>query len=103
MSNRLVKRNEFYEILNERVFKPNLGHELKLSEIHDLVHGISDTVFEIVHEGNHVRFGGLGTFRAHVTPAGPRWDPSKKKSFDGPERRKLAFKQSKGTKNLMGV
>jgi nucleoid DNA-binding protein len=97
---RLVTQDEFYERLNTRVFIPHLGKALDFNTIKNVVHGMGDVVTEIAHDGDSVRFGKLGTFRPHVTPPGKRWDPTTKEKFDGPERRKLAFKQSKSTKRL---
>lgn len=97
---RLVSQNEFYDRLNERVFIPYLGKELPFPVARDIVHGIGDLINEITLAGQEVRFGKIGTFRQHVTPPGPRWDPSKKEMFQASERRKLAFSQSKSTKRL---
>jgi nucleoid DNA-binding protein len=97
---RLVTQDEFYDLLNEKVFIPHLGQELPFTVIKDIVHGMGDVVMEIIHNGDAVRFGKIGTFKLHVTPPGPRWDPTKKENFAGPERKKLAFRQSKSTKRL---
>ena len=97
---RLITQDEFYKRLNERVFVPHLGHELSFAVIKDIIHGTGDVITEIIHNGDAVRFGKLGTFKLHVTPPGKRWDPTKKEKFEGPERRKLAFKQSKSTRRL---
>ena len=97
---RLVTQSQFYELLNEKVFVPHLGHELPFTVMKDIVHGMGDVIMEIIHDGNAVRFGKIGTFRLHITPPGLRWDPTKKDKFQGPERKKLAFRQSKSTKRL---
>lgn len=98
----LVKQQEFYQRLNERVFVPHLGRDLSFNEARDLVHGMADVVFEIGYAGNSVRFGRLGMFYCHTTPAGMRWDPARQRKFEGSERRKLAFRQSKSSRELFG-
>lgn len=98
---KLLKQEEFYKLLNERVFFPLLGRNLTFNEARDVINGVGDVVFDIAHGGNKVRFGHLGTFKCHVSPAGVRWNPQTQSKFDGDELRKLVFKQSPGTKNLL--
>jgi nucleoid DNA-binding protein len=95
-----VTQEEFYRRLNEAVFKPNFGRELSFNESRDVVHGVADVICQMALEGESVRLGRLGMFKVHVTPPGPRWNPTKKERFDGPERRKIVFRPSKGTRNL---
>jgi nucleoid DNA-binding protein len=100
MENRLVGQDELFAHLNERVFVPNIGQPLTFQQIKNIVHGMADVFSEIVLEGKGVRFGRMGTFRCHTTPAGMRWDPSKQKKFKVSKQCKLAFRASKSTRHL---
>lgn len=103
MENRLITQKEFYALLNEHVFKPNFGEPFNFREAKEIVHGIADIISEITLNGDSVRLGRLGTFQCHITPPGQRWNPTKKKKFRVPKRRKLTFKASKSTRRLFGL
>lgn len=97
---RLVKQQEFFDMLNEAVFVPQLGVRLEFDECKDVVHGICDTITTITLRGDSVRFGRLGTFRPHTTPETKCYNPVRREMMVVDERRRLAFKQSKSTKRL---
>jgi nucleoid DNA-binding protein len=101
MSDNLVTQGQFYQRLNERVFGPHIDKYLTFDQARDIVHGLADVICEIVLDDRSVRLGKLGTFKSHTTPAGPRWNPAKKKRFKGPETKKIVFHASKSTKRLL--
>lgn len=98
-----LPQNKFYELLNERVFRPHLGRDLTFDEAKNIVHGISDVIFEVVHGGQDLRFGRLGTFKPHTMPPGMQMNPKTRERFFRGELRKLVFKQSKSTKRLFSI
>jgi len=103
ISSRFVRQEEFYDHLNETVFKPILGVELSRQAVKGIVYGIADQISVVALAGGKVRFGKLGTFVHHRTPAGPRYNPVTRTSFNAPERTKLAFRISKSTRRIFGI
>lgn len=97
---RLVMQKDFFQMLNEHVFVPHLGQELDFETAKDVVHGLGDAITEIAIRGDKVRFGRLGTFRSHTSPATRCFHPVRRETMDVPERKKLVFEQSKSTRVL---
>lgn len=100
---RLVKQQEFFDMLNEAVFLPQLGRRLDFDECKDIVHGVCDTITAITLRGDSVRLGRLGTFKSHTSPSTNCYNPVRSEMMVVSERRRLAFKQSKSTKRLFAV
>jgi nucleoid DNA-binding protein len=97
---RFVRQESFYDHLNQTVFKPVLGIELSRQAVKDIVCGIADQVSIVVLSGGKVRLGRLGTFMSRTSPAGPRYNPQTKSTFQVPERVKLVFRVSKVIQKL---
>lgn len=96
----LVRQEDFFERLNEQVFTPVLKHRLTFKQIHEIVNGLADIIFEITLTGNSVRFGKLGRFKSHDMPGGLRWNPQRKKKVRCPDRKKVTFYMSKTARRI---
>lgn len=95
-----IRQEDFYQRLNDQVFKPVLRRSLTFKQVQDIVNGIADIILEITIVGDSVRLGKLGTFKTHVMSKGMKWNPQKKKKVKFPERRKVAFYMSKIARQL---
>lgn len=102
LDGRFVKQDEFFDHLNHTVFTPILGVEIKRQVVKDIVTGIANQIVILVLSGARVRIGRLGTFFAHVMPAGSKFNPKTRSMFEVPERRKLSFKASNSTRKTFG-
>jgi nucleoid DNA-binding protein len=100
LNDKLVNQNEFYDHLNETVFKPILGVEITRGAAKDLIVGISNQILAIVLSNGRVRIGRLGTFAKKVYPPSHRYNPVSDEHFTAPERERMIFRPSKSTQRL---
>lgn len=96
----LIRQEDFFDRLNTQVFLPILKRRLTFKQMHEIVNGIADIIFEITLTGNSVRFGKLGRFKCHIMPGGMRWNPQKKRKVKCPDRKKMTFYMSKPARRI---